>query len=567
MFIVSRNSIQSLSEMLKKIFALVLCSVISLSASAQATFTVANFNSSNGQLSVPSVVLGDTVYRDVVVTVGDVLAVGGSSLEKNFYPKAVGGLNSYDPLKNQLNLHTVNAYGSTYYDVAINVGNILAVGGSEKYSTLLSKTNIAIKNNYFDLIFEEKVRELYFVDSFDIDNDGIEDVVISGSIDAYAQIGVDCCDVTAAQVKSLRGITPKIYLSNFGNPLLVSFPPSAVTHRTWAGKFFKLNGILYYVHGRNGELGLPDQNLGETSQVYRLSIINKELSFALVAEMPDLQTTTSIDVKVNGNIVEILQNNYNIFSDKKSIYTSKIFQFDNNEILRTYNNKFQMKEKIAHNRMVYSSFLPNSILAATEVNKSNDGKLLISPSPPSYLMTETDPIDLTPAIFGNNHASSAIGELKVGDKLYIIDAGSEFFGHLAGGWVGSKIAAYQIDLNTKKATLCTDSCDELTISLPKVLYATLRKIDVDFDGTNELYLTSYSGDKVSIFDSSSGRIRQTNSDIYNLEKTGWMNQVILLADKNLKCVFSLSSQIISNDSSKKNIKVSSCNKLSLNKVN
>ena len=84
MFIVTRNSIQSLFEMLKKILALILCSVISFSASAQANFAVANFNSSNGQLSVPSVVLGDTVYRDVVVTVGDVLAVGGSSLEKSF---------------------------------------------------------------------------------------------------------------------------------------------------------------------------------------------------------------------------------------------------------------------------------------------------------------------------------------------------------------------------------------------------------------------------------------------------------------------------------------------------
>ena len=197
--------------MLKKIFSLVLCSVFSFASSAQANFTVANFNSSNGQLSVPSVVLGDTVYRDVVVTVGEVLAVGGSSLEKNFYPKAGGGLNSYDPFKNQLNLHTVNAYGSIYYDVAINVGNILAVGGSEKYSISLNKSNINIKNNYFDLIFEERVKELYFVDSFDIDNDGVEDVVISGSIDPYTQIGIDCCEVTAAQAKTLKGMRMIVY--------------------------------------------------------------------------------------------------------------------------------------------------------------------------------------------------------------------------------------------------------------------------------------------------------------------------------------------------------------------
>jgi hypothetical protein len=551
--------------MLKKISALILLSIISFASSAQANFAAANFNSSNGQLYVPSFVLGDTVYRSVIVTVGDVLAIGGSSLEKNFYPKAVGGLHSYDPFKNKLHLHTVNINGSIYYDVSISIENILAIGESEKYSIRLSKNNVNINNNYFDLVFEEKVRELYFVDSFDIDNDGVEDVVISGSIDAYAQIGVDCCDVTAAQVKNLRGVTPKIYLSNFGSPLIISFPPSAASHRTWAGKFFKLNSVLYYVHGRNGELGLPEQNIGEISQIYRISIIEKELFFALVAEMPNLRTTTSIDVKVNGNIAEILQNNYDKFSDKKeNIYSSNIYEFDNNEILRNINNKFIMKEKIAHNRMVYSRFLPNSILAATEVNKSHDGKILISPSPPSYLMTDMNPIDLMPALFGNNHASSAIGELKIGDNLYIIDAGSEFFGHQAGGWKGSKIQAYQIDLNTKKSTLCVDNCDELNISLPKVLYATLRKIDVNFDGVDELYLTSYSGSKVNIFDSSSGRIRQTNSNIYNVEKAGWMNQVMLLSNKNLKCVFSLSSELISNNSNKKIIKVSSCNKLSLN---
>jgi hypothetical protein len=546
--------------MLKKIFALVLCSVISLSASAQATFTVANFNSSNGQLSVPSVVLGDTVYRDVVVTVGDVLAVGGSSLEKNFYPKAVGGLNSYDPLKNQLNLHTVNAYGSTYYDVAINVGNILAVGGSEKYSTLLSKTNIAIKNNYFDLIFEEKVKELYFVDSFDIDNDGVEDVVISGSIDPYAQIGIDCCEVTAAQAKTLKGITPKIYLSNSGNPLLISFPSYSKTLRTWAGKFFKLNGLLYYVHGRNGELGLPDQNVAEISQIYRISFVNNELSFALVAEMPNAHTTTSIDVKLNGNSAEILQNNYNKFSTSKSIYSSKIYKFDTKEILRDFNNKFQMKDKIAHNRMIYSSYYPNYILAATEVWKSYDGSVLISPSPPSYLMSEMDSIDLTPALYESNHASFPVGEMKIGDKLFVFDVASEFFGHQGGGWVGSKIAVYQIDMNTKKSIICTDSCDTLSVVLPKVNYANLRKIDIDFDGVEELYLTSYSGSKLNIFDSSSGRIRQTNSDLFNLDSAGWIKQVMLLTNKNLKCVFSLSADVMSSGTSNKPIKVSSCNK-------
>ena len=143
--------------------------------------------------------------------------------------------------KNQLNLHTVSAFDSTYFDVVVNIANILSVGSSEPYSINFNKSFIDLKNNYFDFTFEENSFELYFVDSFDIDDDGVDDVVISGSIDPYSQIGVACCEITSAQVKTLRGITPKIYLSNFGKPLLISFPPSAKTLRTWAGKFFKIS--------------------------------------------------------------------------------------------------------------------------------------------------------------------------------------------------------------------------------------------------------------------------------------------------------------------------------------
>ena len=150
--------------MFSKLFVTVLFLVLSFASSAQATFAVANFNSSNGQLSVQSVVLGGTVYRDVVVTIGDVLAVGGSSLEKNFYPKPVGGLNSYDPIKNQLNLHTVSAFDSTYFDVVVNIANILSVGSSEPYSINFNKSFIDLKNNYFDFTFEENSFELYFVE-------------------------------------------------------------------------------------------------------------------------------------------------------------------------------------------------------------------------------------------------------------------------------------------------------------------------------------------------------------------------------------------------------------------
>jgi hypothetical protein len=94
------------------------------------------YNPANSQLTIPAVVLGNTVYKDVVITIGPILTVGGSNQDLKYPAKPSTTPDTYDPYKNQLTIPNVNAYGFVYYDVVINVGVVLSVGSSSPLKPL-----------------------------------------------------------------------------------------------------------------------------------------------------------------------------------------------------------------------------------------------------------------------------------------------------------------------------------------------------------------------------------------------------------------------------------------------
>ena len=96
-----------------------------------AVYATDTYNHVNNQLTIPAVVLGDTIYRDVVITVGPILTVGGSNLDLKYPAKPSDTMDNYDPYKNQLTIPSVNAYGFVYYDVVINVDTVLSVKSSK----------------------------------------------------------------------------------------------------------------------------------------------------------------------------------------------------------------------------------------------------------------------------------------------------------------------------------------------------------------------------------------------------------------------------------------------------
>jgi CubicO group peptidase (beta-lactamase class C family) len=85
------------------------------------SLAVDSYNSGNGQLTIPSVLLGNTTYNNVVINVGSVLSVGNAP--------ALNVIDVFTPSNNQLYVPAVTVGNSTYYNVVATVGNVISVTG------------------------------------------------------------------------------------------------------------------------------------------------------------------------------------------------------------------------------------------------------------------------------------------------------------------------------------------------------------------------------------------------------------------------------------------------------
>ena len=107
--------------MIKKISALVFFSIVSITVLAQDAYD-------GVYLTIPKVAIANTLYRNVKISVGQVLAVNGGAPSKDY--------DTYIPATNVLSIPSVVVGGSTYTNVQITVGQVFAVGESGPLSTL-----------------------------------------------------------------------------------------------------------------------------------------------------------------------------------------------------------------------------------------------------------------------------------------------------------------------------------------------------------------------------------------------------------------------------------------------
>lgn len=107
--------------MLKKFFTSVVLSIISIASSAQDAYD-------GVYLTIPKVVIANTLYRNVKISIGQVLAVNGGEPSKDY--------DTYMPATNVLSIPSVVVGSSTYTNVKVTVGQVIAVGESGPLSTL-----------------------------------------------------------------------------------------------------------------------------------------------------------------------------------------------------------------------------------------------------------------------------------------------------------------------------------------------------------------------------------------------------------------------------------------------
>ncbi len=108
----------------------------------QVSWALDTYNPLNNQLSIPQVVLGQTVYTNVVITVGQVLAVSGGAPAQGF--------DVYDPATNQLKISDVTVDESQYTNVLVTVGQVISLGGSGDLATV---TQLSIPTDVLALTY------------------------------------------------------------------------------------------------------------------------------------------------------------------------------------------------------------------------------------------------------------------------------------------------------------------------------------------------------------------------------------------------------------------------------
>ena len=111
-----------------------------------------SYNSNTGVLSIARVAVGDTVYSDVKITIGEVVSIG--TLTDDSY-------DTYDSKTNRLTIPVVSAYGNKYYNVVVSVGNVLSVGA--ECNGVVNCTSFKFTYNLHDSLPSEWTKEFAIV--------------------------------------------------------------------------------------------------------------------------------------------------------------------------------------------------------------------------------------------------------------------------------------------------------------------------------------------------------------------------------------------------------------------
>ncbi len=140
------------------------------------------------------------------------------------------------------------------------------------------------------LEFGRRIEIPYILDSADVDSDGYDDFAVGAKIEP-------------PQGKNVLK-APKIYSFLVQNvPSSGEFRPynlgeDSLTHRTWAGAFLRpgQGEPMHFVLGRNGEIGLPNELVGEPTTIYKIDPTPEKWRITTAFVSDSLNTTASVSV-------------------------------------------------------------------------------------------------------------------------------------------------------------------------------------------------------------------------------------------------------------------------------
>jgi peptidoglycan hydrolase-like protein with peptidoglycan-binding domain len=396
-----------------------------------------------------------------------------------------------------------------------------------------------------DVDFGTTVSETYLLASGDINDDGRTDLLVNAMADPSAQLGIECCEVPASRLAELVPPVPQLIYSTPTGYAAVPLPAETKGNRTWAAKFFDSDGKHYVVLGRNGEMGLPDENDGEYSILVEIDPSTPVPTMSIGALFPWLGVTTSVEVAdLDGNgRLEIFQNNYNVLRAVADEEGSGIVELLPDETLRESKVFVDLEEGKAHNYISFRDLDGNGvldILASGEVIKSNDGKQIMAKVPGSYLLLNPWDVKapkrvyLSPPHYGFDHSAFSLAALQLPDRLLVLEVSMQFLGHEAGGFNGFNLDVFDVSLNDDGVKLVTNDVLPRPPEGRGAAGNYLGTADIDFDGTDEVWILKYTS-KPEYLDWDGKKFVLKRTEATSYFKPEWAGMQTYLPDRTLDC--------------------------------
>lgn len=89
-----------------------------------------SFDPATNRLTISSVMVRDAIYTNVIIGIGTVVSVGGSSTDGVSVAPSTSAIDTFDLSTGQLTIPAINALGQTYYNVVITIGVVYSAGNS-----------------------------------------------------------------------------------------------------------------------------------------------------------------------------------------------------------------------------------------------------------------------------------------------------------------------------------------------------------------------------------------------------------------------------------------------------
>lgn len=392
----------------------------------------------------------------------------------------------------------------SFHKSIVLIGCSLFLIGCKTTEVTTSKLTEPSKHKIYSMNTNVKVSETYLNNLGDLNQDGIDDFLVSFMIDPDDQ-GLRFNKVSRQQHEQAIKPPSFVYLSTAdGNFKSQVIPESLHSLRMWVAKRFDYRGSTYIVFGKNGELGLPDDIPGEQNAVVKVEFINDELYFHQPVFEEQYSTTADITLfeDENKNLQILFYNYLPIVSKPKKYhkFTSVIRTFDEQQGFAYSGLTPTLSQGISVNNLKVLDIDEDGkldVIAGAEVIKTIDRQATTRTTKPgSYIVmdwfnSEWDletftytfsPIVLPPK-FGNNHAGFDVDIIKQDGRTFILETSSYFQGLLNGSSKGY-LTVYEFKNNDVEMLTSFNLHLDTHANQSKIL-----KTDIDHDGNLEVVIS------------------------------------------------------------------------------